>query len=150
MDGFFVAKFKVEKRKKGSAAGNDEAGEDVVVGDAPEEQTGGSAFNDEADKSLIDGESHRVDVIRADVRREQTKASAQDKGNQGRAQVCSQTFYSCADKIRWPDEDAQGEEVDREEETKGLDGSPGPSVSRPIASLSLGCCCTILMYIPCI
>lgn len=56
MDGFFVAKFKVEKRvpKKGSAAEDD--GEEVAGVTEDGEPTGTSTFNDPADESIIEGE----------------------------------------------------------------------------------------------
>jgi ribosomal RNA methyltransferase Nop2 len=56
MDGFFVAKFKVEKRKKGSAE-KEEAGEAITSGGMDVDESGPAAFNDDEDKSLIDGQS---------------------------------------------------------------------------------------------
>lgn len=64
MDGFFVAKFKVEKRKKLSAAAAAAAKEEEAApqmklneaGELVEEKKVG--FNDDEDRDIIDGESY--------------------------------------------------------------------------------------------
>jgi hypothetical protein len=57
MDGFFVAKFKVEKRTKGSkagaAAGDDDEEVDVKPG---VDEDGDVTFTDAADTAIIEGE----------------------------------------------------------------------------------------------
>lgn len=51
MDGFFVAKFKVEKRKKTSVAAKEEADRDVAMEDGVEK----IAFDDDEDQMYIEG-----------------------------------------------------------------------------------------------
>ena len=59
MDGFFVAKFKVEKRKKLSQAAEALIGGPQMIineeGEMVEEDKGKSAFDNEADADLIKG-----------------------------------------------------------------------------------------------
>ena len=76
MDGFFVAKFKVEKRGKRAAAA------ESAEADAATEEADGSfaAFDDEADKSLMEGESVKQRVFANS--REQTKTFTQIQGRQ--------------------------------------------------------------------
>jgi len=57
MDGFFVAKFKVEKRTKGgkNGAAVDEDGE-IVDSKAMVDEDGDAIFNDDADRAIIEGQ----------------------------------------------------------------------------------------------
>jgi hypothetical protein len=59
MDGFFVAKFKVEKRLPKKAGAAEEDGEEETGINEDGEATGPSTFNDPADQSIIEGELTR-------------------------------------------------------------------------------------------
>jgi len=91
MDGFFVAKFKVEKRKKPVAMTKEEEEAPQMKlnddGELVEEKR--TAFNDEEDEDIIKRMfplSHSLDRC-ADYHRGKEKASAQDKGYQARSQI---------------------------------------------------------------
>jgi len=58
MDGFFVAKFKVEKRTKGGKANGVIVDEDGDIGESKVDvnDAGDTTFNDDADKAIIEGE----------------------------------------------------------------------------------------------
>jgi hypothetical protein len=56
MDGFFVAKFKVEKRVKGQKTNGTAADEDEDVDVKGIKIEGDAKFNDDVDEALIEGE----------------------------------------------------------------------------------------------
>lgn len=60
MDGFFVAKFKVEKRKPkkaGVAQDDEDADETEQVAEGEQGESSSAVFNDPADAAIIEGES---------------------------------------------------------------------------------------------
>lgn len=62
MDGFFVAKFKVEKRKPkkaGAAQDADDAEEADQVAEGEQGESSSAVFNDPADAAIIEGELGR-------------------------------------------------------------------------------------------
>ena len=84
MDGFFVAKFKVEKRKpkKAGAAQDDADAEDNEQVAAGGDGEGSSAvFNDPADAAIIDGESEcHHHSFKADITEGKRKNLLKTKG----------------------------------------------------------------------
>lgn len=61
MDGFFVAKFKVEKRKKPSTASTKEEAPQMKLNDAGElVEEKKIGFNEDEDKDIIEGEHRKL------------------------------------------------------------------------------------------
>jgi len=117
MDGFFVAKFKVDRRGKQAQVNG--VAEEVPpqkmineAGDVVEEGIGKAAFDESADQAYIEG-GHRSVLPETDLLmryREQAEAPIQDQGDQveyeGR---WGEGGEGCQ---KWTDEGAEGKEVD--------------------------------------
>lgn len=104
MDGFFVAKFKVERRAK-KVAEKEEEGGGVAEGVAQE----AFAFNDEEDKALIEGTSAPlVDVVLlwclriASARRVEAGDETQEHESEGPSRACSSKSCSCRSIVHSP------------------------------------------------